>query len=254
MIPGTRCKKYLLDDNVNLITMEINHNSKELTEYVNKLLVSICTGKSGIKLEVVKIDLLKFLERKKDSTIKMGAVAEFFVHVVLNSLGFKQECLFENLEENSIKKGFDGYYSKNNVEWIMESKSGMNISKGVNHVSKLKEAYNDLKGKISGNSENNPWKNAYHHASLMDVNADETIINNIKRMSANYSLQKYDDISNFNVIPAATIFLDNYVDKYYIKDLIPSIKKCTKKFNYKDILVICTTKYSVEILKEILQS
>lgn len=36
-----------------------------------------------------------------------GAVAEFFVHLYLNILGLKQECLFLNLEENSIKKGFD---------------------------------------------------------------------------------------------------------------------------------------------------
>jgi hypothetical protein len=41
----------------------------------------------------------------------MGAVA-FMIHIYMNEVGFKQEFIFWNLEEESIKKkGFDSYYT-----------------------------------------------------------------------------------------------------------------------------------------------
>ncbi len=254
IIPGTSCSEHKLKNSIKLITLDIHELSVDLIEYVNELLVSICTGDSGTSLEVAKADLLEFLNRKNDSTTRMGAVAEFFVHLVLNSFGYKQECLFENLEENSIKKGFDGYYSKADVEWIMESKSGMSDTKGMCHASKVKEAYTDLCDKISGNTTNNPWKNAYHHARSLDVNTNDTIVKNIKRMADNFTLKKYDHISNFNIIPAATIFYCDEWEDVDIKKIIIDVEKCISKFKYKDILVICMTKYSVEILQEILRS
>ena len=85
--------------------------------------------------------------------IVKGSIAEFIVHLYLKACGFSQECLFKNLEEGSIKKGFDGYYTYSNEEWIMESKSGSIKTSGITHRAKIKEAYDDLKNKIDGESD-----------------------------------------------------------------------------------------------------
>ena len=81
--------------------------------------------------------------RYKDDTTKIGAVAEFFIHLFLRELGYKQEFLFYNLEERSIKKGFDGYFSQGETQFIVESKSGFESTRNISHKAKIKEAYND---------------------------------------------------------------------------------------------------------------
>ena len=61
----------------------------------------------------------------------------------------KQEFLFFNLEENSIKKGFDGLFSKDSETFLVESKSGTILTKGISHRTKLKTAYTDsLSGRV----------------------------------------------------------------------------------------------------------
>lgn len=119
MIPGAEVKEYSINDSCKLYILNIKNYSIELKNYVELYIVPIREGNSGSDLQIAKSELLEFLNRKKESTIRMGAVAEFFIHLLLNTLNFKQECLFANLEENSIKKGFDGYYSINDCEWIM---------------------------------------------------------------------------------------------------------------------------------------
>jgi hypothetical protein len=253
MIPGVELEKHIINSDIVLYVMNIKENSQELSDYIDEYIVSICEGDSGSSIANVKKELLEFLNRKKDSTTRMGAVAEFFVHLLLNSCNFKQECLFLNLEENSIKKGFDGYYSKGNEEWIMESKSGMSTTIKTSHVDKLKTAYDDLKSKLSGNVSNNPWKNAYNHASQIDVKTNKTIRVHIKAMSDNFLNSKYADIREFNIIPASTIFLDNSWEDIYSKSLVTEIYNKVNEFEYKKLNLICITKLAVDILQKILK-
>ncbi|MHB8034046.1 hypothetical protein FDA95_02715 [Clostridium botulinum] len=252
MIPGVELEKYLINGHIDLYVMNVKENSQELLDYIDEYIVSICEGDSESKIINVKKELLEFLNRKKDSTTRMGAVAEFFVHLILNSSSYKQECLFLNLEENSIKKGFDGYYSKNNEEWIMESKSGMSTTMNISHPIKLKEAYDDLKEKLRGNVLNNPWKNAYNHASHIDVKTDKSIRAHIKAMSDDFLNSKYAEIREFNIIPASTIFLDNSWEDVDLKSLIMEISAKVNDFEYKKLNLICITKIAVDILQKML--
>lgn len=253
MIPGAEVKEFYFNNGYKLYVLNIKNYSNELKNYVDQYIVSIWDGDSDSDIGIVKKEILDFLDSKKESTLRMGAVAEFFVHLLLNTLNFKQECLFSNLEENSIKKGFDGYYSLNNCEWIMESKSGMSTTKGISHPTKIKEAYDDLNNKISGNVKNNPWKNAYYHASIIDVKTSENIRKNIKRMSDNFVLKNFGDIKNFNIIPTSTIFLDNQWDQPDEVELYKILSKNVSNYTCKDMILICATKSSVEILQKILK-
>lgn len=98
--------------------------SRELKNKIDEHILRIWEGRNsyGTTINDVKLKIKNFLRNKlnenpeQDSLndIYMGAVAEFFIHIFLNDIGLEQECTFKNLEERSIKKGFDGYYSDDN--------------------------------------------------------------------------------------------------------------------------------------------
>lgn len=237
--------------NVNLHILELTEISPEIASFIDSKIVPITYGNALTALEIVKIELINFFESKHENT-KMGAIAEFFIHIYLSMLGYKQECLFFNLEEGSIKKGFDGYYSKDGFEWIMESKSGSVNSKEISHTSKINEAYIDLKDKVSGNVANNPWKNAYNHARHGDVATSKEIVDNIKSISNDFVLKKFRDISEFNIIPSATIFLDNVWISHDYDSIKSDIINLVGKLTYKNLEIICFTKKSLQLFLDYL--
>jgi hypothetical protein len=240
--------------NISIHIIDIEDINSSLKQFIDEHFVSICEGDSGSNLEQVKKNVLDSLSRK-DSNTKMGATAEFFLHLYLKSLGYKQECLYLNLEEGSIKKGFDGYYSLDDIEeYIMESKSGSSSTNGISHPSKIKEAYSDLKNSLAGTkSNNNPWKNAYNHASHIDVKTAKSIRKNIKKLSDEFDDNIFHNIKDFNIIPASTIFLDNIWNDEYSKEIINDLKKLSKKFEFSKLNIICITQQSLELFERYLE-
>lgn len=91
-------------NNVELHVLDFINLTPEITQQIDDHLVQICEGDSDSNLNLVKSNFLRFLETKDERT-KIGAVAEFFVHLYLRQIKLKQEFLFFNLEEGSIKKG-----------------------------------------------------------------------------------------------------------------------------------------------------
>ncbi len=222
---------------------------RQVEKKLDNVLISICEGNTTSSLVTVKKRLLDFLEKdkKKRKTIEMGAVAEFFCHFILRENEFRQECLLFNLEEgHSIKKGFDGYYSKNNEEWIMESKSGSMTSQGISHISKIQEAYNGIKKMVEGVTSNNPWQNAYYHANLKDAGSADEIIAHLKTLADEYTCEVYHKIDEFNIIPCATLYLDNEANNIDTEKLRKQIDCKLKSFEYKKVYVVCITKNSID--------
>lgn len=242
---NSECKEISNGNYLHLINIE--EIDSKLESLIDKSIVTICEGDAATDLPIIKRRLINFLTPKKGTNTEMGAIAEFFTHLYLNEIGFKQECLFLNLEEESIKKGFDGYYSLLNEEWIYESKSGSINTKGNCHNGKVKESYEDLKKKISGEVKNNPWQNAYSHASHIDVGSAEEIRKNLKKLSHEFSKEEYHDIKNFNIIPGSTIFLEGNWECIESADLEIEIKTLITKFKFNKISVICVNKKSLEL-------
>ncbi|MDD3225277.1 MAG: hypothetical protein PHX70_11360 [Clostridium sp.] len=232
-----------------LHAINIKEISDEFAKFIDRYFVNICEGNSESDIKIVKKRVLKFLESKSDD-IRIGAIAEFFIHLYLNMLGYKQECKFLNLEEGSIKKGFDGYYSKSDEEWIMESKSGFSTSKGISHRNKIVEAYKDLEEKIKGKTQNNPWMNAYNHACHRDVNTRESIVKHMKNLADDFVLDKFYDIKDFNIIPGATIFLDGTWIDNDLDKIVSDVERYILTLRYKRIIAICCTKISVQAFIE----
>ncbi len=230
-------KIYEITDDITAIVLDIDEENVQ--EIIANNVVSICEGSAETDLETIKIKLKDYLKPK---TIKQkrGAIAEFYVHLFLKSLGYKQNFLFLNLEENSIKKGFDGYYTYNCDEWIVESKSGINTT----HQNKIKEAYSDLEKKLTTKEKNNPWENAYNHAAHIAVAAEKTIIEKLKKLSNDYIKNIHLPLTDFNLMPCGTVF-DHDASTDVIKNTIfEQVKTAIDSMKYKKLCVIAISNRS----------
>ena len=245
--------EYKLSLNSVLTIIDIEVLDETIKAVLDENFVLICEGNSGSNLSTVK-NRVKNLFSSKSSEWIMGATAEFFVHLYIRLTGYKQECLFLNLEENSIKKGFDGYYSKDGLEWLMESKAGSKKSKDVSHADKVTLAMNDLSKKVSGRDKsgkkklpNNPWQEAYSHASQYDVGAADNIRKNIKKLADDFTNGKFRSIEEFNTMPCGTIFLSGVWSQPDHTLIKKDVERILNKLKGKQIHVICVTHRSTEL-------
>lgn len=241
-------KKQLSDDGSLLHIVDIEDLSSDLESFMDEQITLIHSANEYNLLNTKKI-LRKTFETTTGSEeipdVKMGAIAEFFIHLYLASLGFKQECLFRNLEElHGIKKGHDGYYSFEKEEWLMESKSA---KKDPDHLGNVKKAYKDISDKVSGRSgnKNNPWDNALSHAKL--AKADEDIIANIKRLSEDFLNDVFYNIDEFNIIPSSTIFFNGEWKQLDHDDLFKKIDGYISNMKYKKLNIVCVTQKTVAL-------
>lgn len=224
----------------------------DFANYIDDKLIEICKGKRDIKLSTVKTEFINYLESKKQSNLLPGSVSEFFIHIFLNSQNFKQEFLYFNLEENSIKKGFDGYYSKGNKDWVLESKSTTQINK--NHKEIISIGYNGIKNKIEGvDNKNNPWEEAYNHASLRTVSTADTLLKKLSALSELYTEKKYGKIKDFDIMVSSTIFLEDEWSEIDVDVLEKDITDYFDDKDYTSIIVICLNKKSTAHLLEYLK-
>jgi hypothetical protein len=237
-----------------LIFIDFEDLSPELKNVIDLYFVTICEGNSGSQLNTVKKYLLKFLTDKKGQTLEIGAISEFFLHLYLNVSGYSPQFLYLNLEEGSIKKGFDGYYLNQDVQWIVESKSGYSKTNGITHKKKIDEAYKDLKDKLSGGANNNPWRNAYSHANNRDVNSTKNVRSTIKSYSDLYTNGTFQEIKDFNIIPGGTIVLDgNWIAPDY-SAIEAEVRELIRNLEFKQIKVLCVTKKTIQLLWDYLEN
>lgn len=244
-----------VDATTELHVINIQGLTAQLKSYIDDHISLICEGDSDTDTDLVKTNFINYLASKDERT-QLGSVAEFFVHLYLRQHGFKQEFLFFNLEEGSIKKGFDGYFSKGHEEYLLESKSGKSTTKSISHKNKIKEAYNDVKSTVSGTSkksQNNPWRNAYNHASHIDVNTKKGIRKKIKELSDLFDSGIYKSIEEFNVIPCSTIFLDGTWDSSFSESIHNQDHDFLTKIKAKSKKVVCVTKNSYPVFLDYLE-
>jgi len=245
-------KTSTINESILIHVIDIPNIDVNLKQLLDKHIVHITQGQNdATNLSTAKKELQQFFSTKNENIEKIGPIAEFFIHLYLNEVGFEQQCLFLNLEERSVKKGFDGYYTFNNVTWIMESKSGLSSTKNISHKVKIKEAYSSLRNTLSGDVSNNPWRNAYNHAHR--VNATSDILSTLKQFSDSFiNGNKTHDIKDFNIIPCSTIFyLDNWSpqDK---EEIITAVKETLTSLSCKSIHIICLNKATVNAFMDYL--
>lgn len=253
-------KTLVINEKITLHVIDINCIDENLKAIIDKYIISIRKGQnSAWDINTTKKEILSFLETKSKNegvttNTQIGAIAEFFIHLWLNVLNFKQECLFKNLEENSVKKGFDGYYSQNNEEWIVESKSGYSKTANICHSAKIDEAYNDLKNKIAGKTSNNPWEEAYNHADLQAVNTNQQIKKHIEKYSIDFINKKFYKVDDFNIIPCSTIFYFEEWTPLAQEEILEELQSKIQMLNCNKMIAICVNKGSTELFFDYLRS
>jgi hypothetical protein len=169
-------KGIILQKDKKYAVCHIEELSEELKDLIRKNLTIICHGSCA---EDYKDDVLfsyqstlsDFLERynKKTEDTKKGMVGEFLAHILLPIIfeDYEIASAFFNLEEKSIKKGFDMvmYKVKDSSTWITEVKSG-NLHKNQDHDGTISDlldtARSDLSTRLSA-GEKTYWYNAIHH-------------------------------------------------------------------------------------------
>ncbi len=205
----------------------------ELESYINMELVDIMHADSIYNLNNTRKELLSFIEAKTTNQ-KYGIVAEFFSHITLRKLGYTQRCIFKNLEESSMKKGFDGLYAMNDEFWLAESKSAYINS---THTAKIQEAISDLRNKVEILGKNNPWMNAAHHILVrQNGKGDDAIATKIKKLSVEYQSGHINKLEEFNIIPISTLFFKTDQDVNIISSWC---EKFLDDKKYNKIMIIC---------------
>lgn len=217
---------------INLYHLVLNDFS-ELYEDINKEISNIYDSSIGYSVDETK-KLIFNLFSSKTNNQKHGLCAEFFMHLLLRDLGYKQYSLFSNLEEKLMKKGFDGLYELSDDFWIAESKCSIKENK---HKNKINEALNDMDKKFNGTSKNDPWQNAIHHliVSRKDESCD-SLYKKLSNLTKEYANDIYHDSSEFNLIPTSTLFVNNDQSVSEIKKDIENLLSLRK---IKNMIVLC---------------
>lgn len=237
IMKGFEIYEYDIDETKKIIVIDIQDISIELEKEIDKYITEIWEGYADGEISDVKKEILKYLGKIEEEK-KIGAIAEFFIHLYLKINKYNQYCLFQNLEEDkSFKKGFDGLYSINNENWLVESKSTEKIE--TKHHSKILEAYNDLNKKVTGKGKNNPWKNAYNHAGNRDLSVPDDVRNTIRKLSKLYVNGIYTTIDAYNIIPCSTKFFNVDEDKENKDNTVNEVENKIESFEFKKIKAIC---------------
>jgi hypothetical protein len=245
----------------------IDNFSDDLKEIIRRQLSSVCHGASKAsktkKAYNYKNTVNSFLERyeKKTPKTKVGMIGELLTHIIILQYlpDFNTVSPFFNMEEKSIKKGFDiiMYSRTKNELWITEVKSGeLHQEKDSNETNKilLGKAKADLKTRLNEN-ENTLWENAINGASIALDNIKDTkeaviaILDNIE----DEIMDKRAASTDKNVILVTSLFsnLKDEIQEQHIKNF--SISTTEEKI-FKSLLVLSiqknTYKKVVEFLKK----
>lgn len=235
--------------------INIEDYDKSFKKLIDNYIVSIYDSTfDNEDIALVKQQLKEWFEEKRsDENKKAGFVAEFICHLYINQLSYEQHFLFTNLEEQgSMKKGFDGLYHMDNEMWIYESKSSLYTTDSANHNSNIGEAYRDIRDKLQGKKVNkhgnpiSPWNNAVNHASVANIDDNETLLQNLKEFRKRFIKKDFENIKNFNVIPSSTIFLEDRWGNIDSSDLETKLKSLIDKYEYKKMNIICINKKSID--------
>ncbi len=242
-----RLNKKEMSDSVVFYFLNIENYSEKFIQLMDSEICKIWNGDEDQESDIalVKLQIKNFINNKSEMQ-KHGIIAEFICHLFLRSIDYKQHFLFQNLEEASLKKGFDGLYKKNEEMWLFESKSTQNNN--TSHEIKIKEAYTDLKAKIEDNSPNtgyNPWRNAYNHANSRSVHYDESILKTLRELSDQYSQNEFAKICDFNIMPSSTIYLGNDWIEINAEILSSRLQETISKYEYNKLNVICVNKKDI---------
>ncbi len=156
--------------------VSIEDFSDEMKERLRKRLSEICWGPTANGSSLVAesyqktMNSLKSRIKKKADTTKMGMVGELLTHLFLadQSLGFVSVNRMFNLEESSIKKGFDlvlQHQEQGELHLVEVKSSAIDADNIEGKILNLFKICNSDMDKKLNSPADNLWNNALSHCS-----------------------------------------------------------------------------------------
>lgn len=200
----------------------IEYFSDELKDIIRKQLADICYGSAKVSTGRImysyKATVQEFLRRYKNKTekIKKGLIGELLTHIIIKEMFEEYRVIspYFNLEERSIKKGFDIVLTSKDTHdlFIIEVKSG-----GKHKGKKSDETMNDLIGLAKNdlskrlNDENaSLWHNAINGAQSVLESTDDlkqAVIEILEDMG-DKAVMSYTQSKEINVFLTGVLFAD----------------------------------------------
>ncbi len=239
--------------------------SEELRNEIRERLSAICHGPSkaasGSSIYSYQETLKVFNDRyaPKPENIKKGMIGELLTHVLLlhNSPELQPANPFFNMEESSIKKGFDlvVFDEKLDCMWITEVKSGSAGENNADGFNKglLNTAKNDLKTRL-GDNETHIWLNAINGAKLaLSSGKVKDKINQILEECFQEASDSNQESNSKNVILVSVTY-KHTADPVSVKEVKKKRKKIIEEKLFKEVMVFSIQKETCEQVAEFLES
>lgn len=247
------------------LLFQIDYISNELKNQIRANLAGLCHGgatvKSGGKGFTYKRALSEFLKRynSKSSDTKKGMLGELLTHVLLleHVDSYSAATPFFNMEERSIKKGFDVvlFDSENKCIWITEIKSGEGHSHPPDPKNKalLSRAKRDLKKRLSSNN-SMLWYNAIcgAHQAVAKKNLKKAVLDLLQ----NELVETQDNVASSTdqcVILGSVLFRE-LSEKISYASLKESHDAITDEALFKKLTIISFQKSTFKKLEQFLTS
>ncbi|WP_139834452.1 MULTISPECIES: hypothetical protein [unclassified Pseudomonas] len=245
---------------------KVDFFSEDLEASIRRNLSRICNGaeqsKSASRMYSYSTTLSCFFSRyeNKADTTKKGMLGELLTHILAIELfsGFETISPYFNLEEKSIRKGFDLllFDPGESAVWITEVKSG-HLHKDKDQTQTTQEllaaARNDLNVRLNEN-ELNHWQNAIHAArvAVEGVKDYKSAVISILENRGECVLDKRASSKDNSVILVATLFHDvsQPVDVEKVKEI--SINLAAKKM-FKRFVLVSIQKNTIEKIEDFLK-
>lgn len=233
--------------------------SEEMKKLIRQQLSSICYGasnaRSSRKTYNYNSTIKEFIKRynSKNENIQKGMIGELLIHILLNEFfpNFETVTPFFNLEERSVKKGFDVVLT-DKVEksiWITEVKSGeIHKDKNANETTMdlLEKAKIDLFTRLNDDENQSLWLNAINGAKIAyDSHNDlKDAVIDILEKCADDSQDGNINSNDINVFLASVLFssLDDLIEEKAVRGKCDRIKN-QKKFRCIFVLAIQKATY-----------
>lgn len=248
-----------------VVCYRIEYLSDELKAAIRSTLSKICHGakkaSSGSTIYSYKTTLNEFLARydKKAEATKKGMVGELLAHILFQTFEKKYSSLnpYFNMEEQSIKKGFDLVFSnsEDNDIWFTEVKSGA-CDAGIDQKLKdlLRSARDDLAEKLSS-SRFALWQNAINGAqiALEESSLKKALTKILERHNEN-AVEGESKSEDHNALLVAVAFKGTNA---FTKDDDPVLtehKSISEAGKFKSTCAVAIQKSTLEAIVEFLSS
>lgn len=243
----------------------IQEISDDLKAIIRRRLSEICHGAAKASRNTVlysyRNTLTVFFQKfdSKSLDTQKGMIGELLTHVLFLHYEdkFRPVSAHFNLEEDSIKKGFDMvlHHNATNQIWFVEVKAGecgeqTSIQKLGGLLSLAK---NDLKTALNS-KRNTLWQNAVNGASV--VIQDSDLKTQIETLLENYNEKAVTGLStskDYNAVLAAVCFSGDQTFATGIEFEIPHVTQKSKN-EFRDLISIALQKDTIQSVIEYLRS